>query len=256
MEIRVLGCSGGSLPGFELSGFLVDSKLLLDAGSVSTAMSAEEQIKVRSLLLTHAHLDHIFGLSALVDNLNMLERERAFITVYSIPEVLRVLKEHIFNNQIWPDFTKIPSAERPILRFKRLQEGVETTIAGKSILPVSTNHVVSSVGYFVGDTRGRVLYVGDSGPTEKIWEHANQMPNLRAIILETSFPNRFQKLADVSKHLTPQTLSRELKKLRLSNLVIGLYHLKPQYRAEIIAEVKALHDSRLIILEQGKTYHF
>ncbi|RMF93312.1 MAG: 3',5'-cyclic-nucleotide phosphodiesterase [Nitrospinota bacterium] len=254
MEVRVLGCSGGSVPGFELSSFLVDSELLLDAGSASAILSLEEQEKIRGLLLTHAHLDHIFGLSVILDN--MMDMEGYTITVYSIPEVLQIVKHHVFNNHIWPDFTRIPSAHNPILRFEALQAGVETTIEEKKVLPIATNHGVPSVGYFVGTAEGTILYVGDSGPTEEIWQWARRIGNLRGIIMETSFPNRYQWLADISKHLTPYTLGKELQKLGDLDIPVLIYHLKPKYREEIIAELNALNDRRIVVLEQGKTYRF
>ena len=115
MEIRVLGCYGSQIPGYGLTGFLIDAKTLLDAGAVTSVLTLEEQAGVDHILITHAHLDHIRELASLADNICYLNREDP-LTVVGTPLVIETLKKHIFNGIIWPDFSAIPSTEKPVLR--------------------------------------------------------------------------------------------------------------------------------------------
>ncbi len=252
MKFKVLGCFGGQGPGFNLSSFLIEDRYLLDAGSVSTTLSFEEQIKIDHILLTHAHLDHTCGICFLADN--VLGQRKTPVTIYSIPFVINSLKEHMFNNVVWPDFTQIPNADSPVLALKVIGEGISYSIGDLSVTPIAVSHNVPGVGYLVKGSTGTILYTGDTGPTKKIWKVAASVRGLKAIIVEISFPNRLQKIADLSGHLTPQVLQMEIAKADHSFPPIYVTHLKPQFLEEIAQE---LHPSpRIQILDQGKTYRF
>ncbi len=95
--------------------------------------------------------------------------------------------------------------------------------------------------------------MGDTGPTERVWSVAKRKRNLSGVVLEASFPNRLQELADVSRHLTPQTLAKEVEKLGNTSVPILVTHLKPQYREEIIKELKKIKGHRLKILKEGES---
>ena len=64
---------------------------------------------------------------------------------------------------------------------------------------------------------------------------------MRAIIVETSFPNRLHALAEVSGHLTPNRLARELDKM--PPCPVWVYHVKPMFYDETVDELAGL-DSR------------
>ena len=51
MNIQVLGCSAVELPNANLPSFLVDGKLLLDAGTIGTVLDEKEQWKVKNVLI-------------------------------------------------------------------------------------------------------------------------------------------------------------------------------------------------------------
>jgi cAMP phosphodiesterase len=252
MKFRVLGCFGGHGPGFNLSSFLIQDRYLLDAGAASSMLTFEEQAKIDHILLTHAHLDHILGIFFLADN--VLGQRKTPVTVYSIPFVISSLKDHMLNNIIWPDFTKIPSADSPVVALKVVGEGSSYSIGDLTVTPIAVSHSVPSVAYLVKESEGTLLYTGDTGPTRKIWKVVASVKDLKAIIVEISFPNRMQKIADLSGHLTPQSLRAELTKAGDSFPPVYVTHIKPQFLEEITQELSA--QSQIQILEQGKTYHF
>lgn len=252
MRYRVLGCFGGEAPRFHLSSFLLDDTVLIDAGSVTAVLEIPAQARIETVLLTHSHLDHVRGLCHLADN--MFGRRDRPIFVYSIEPILESLKNSLLNNVLWPDFTEIPNSKVPILDFRSLPEGKATPLGHLRITPIRLSHAVISVGYLVEGEFGALLHLGDTGPTEAVWGAVKDVPQLRAVTIGATFPNRLQNLADLSGHLTPQGLKAELAKIP-PEAGVYVYHMKPQYAPEIIKELEELVPE-CQILEQGKEYRF
>ncbi len=256
MKFRVLGCSGGQIPGHHLSSYLVDDSLLIDAGSVTAVMGLKAQQKIKNVLITHAHLDHVLGLATLVDNL--CGNCKANINLWASARVISGLKASLFNDTIWPKITRFTANARrqPLVKFNKLPEEKAVHIGEFTITMIRVNHVVPSVAFFIETGGKTLLHVGDTGPTEKIWSLARRKKNLCAVVLEASFPNRLQKLANVSRHLTPQTLAQEATKLARPSVPILVTHLKPQHREEIIRELRRVKGQRLRILKDGDSLRF
>jgi cAMP phosphodiesterase len=251
MKFRVLGCSGGQVPGHQLSCYLVDDSLLLDAGSVTSVLGLRQQQKIKNILITHIHLDHVLALAMLADNL--YGRCKTSINLWGTGEVVDGLKKFFFNNHVWPDFTRLTgSGQRvPVMKLRRLRAENPTRVGDHLVTAVRVHHVVPTFAFFIEKKTQTLLHFGDTGPTEKVWARARRCANLRAVILETSFPNRLQEIADASRHLTPQTLAREMEKLGNEEMPILVTHLKPAFRKEIIAELRKLKKPRLRILADG-----
>ncbi len=253
MKFRVLGCSGGQVPGRNLSSFLINDSLLIDAGSITSVLNLPEQRRIRNILVTHVHLDHVMGLATMADNL--FGNCETSIQVWGIDGVIGSLKSSFFNDSIWPDFTQMTSDVQPwpVITFRSMPEEDPTPIGDSIVTMVRVNHVVPSTAFFIENNNKTLLHVGDTGPTERVWSVAKRKRNLSGVVLEASFPNRLQELADVSRHLTPQTLAKEVEKLGNPSVPILVTHLKPQYREEIIKELKKIKGHRLKILKEGES---
>jgi len=255
MKIRVLGCYGGQLLGFHLSSFLVNDSILLDAGSPTVALTLEEQRHIRHVFISHTHLDHIQDIAFLADNRSLKRmggtNENRRITIHSLQDNLDTLKTHFLNNTIWPDFTKIPTAEDPILKLSAIEPLKKITVDGVTITPIPMNHPVPCTGFLLDQDGKQFIYSADTGITDTLWEVANAQPNLRGLIIDCSFPNVYQDLADISGHLTPKQMANELKKLRtLGKTPIYLFHMKPETLNIMTAEVEAENIPHLRMLTQ------
>jgi cAMP phosphodiesterase len=251
MKLKVLGAFGSDGPGQRPSAFLVDDRVLVDAGNVGGALTVAEQVEIRHALLSHSHLDHVAGLAFLTDTLAMIPPERC-ITACAIAPVIDALHRHVFNDVLWPDFTAIPSRDRPSIHLWALPEEAESRVGHLWVTPVPVDHTVPTAGFIVHDGETGFLYSGDTGPTKRIWDVAREMRGLRALVVETAFPNRLGGLARVSGHLTPDALRRELDKM--PDLPVWIYHVKPQFAEETAEQLALLDSGRIQILEQGKTY--
>lgn len=253
MELRVIGCHGGETPHHRTSAFVLDERLAIDAGSLTSGLDLKSQFRLQAALISHAHLDHVRDLATIADNRCQADCE-PLIVAASGP-TLRVLKKHFFNNLLWPDFTEIPSKTRPTLRFVELKTEKPVDIAGYTVRSIAVNHTIDSSGFIVESKGQAIAYSGDTGPTDRLWELLNAQENLKALLLEVSFPNREQRLATVSGHHTPRTLIRDLKKFeRPKDLPALLYHVKPVFQSEVEQECARLKGVNLTVTAIGDQY--
>lgn len=257
MKIKVLGCSGAEMPDSHLPAFLIDESILLDAGTITSALNESAQRKITHILITHTHLDHIRGIPFLADNM-LLRNRRHQITLVGTKKVLDALKNSIFNNSIWPDFTNIPSPENPVLRLKIIERGKCHRVNGYSIVAEDIDHSVAGAGYIIKNPEDkRLVYTGDTGPTTNLWKRVNieaKTTGVDGAIIEVTFPNNMRELALRTGHLTPEMLFQELKKLKHLPERIFITHSKPQFSDIITRELRGLKIKQLIILKEGRSY--
>ena len=225
MKVRILGCSGG-IGGRHLrtTSILVDHDILIDCGTGVGDLSIAELAQIDHVFLTHTHLDHIACLPLMVDSVGDM-RNRP-LTVHATESTLEILRAHVFNWAVWPDFTEIPSAEKPFLRYESIRMGGPVTINGRRIVPLPVCHSVPAVGYQLDSGRASLVYSGDTGPCPELWSAVNKINNLRTLIIETAFSDRERHLATLSKHLCPSMLVEELAHLQ-RDAEIYITHLKP-----------------------------
>ena len=245
MELRVIGCHGGETPHHRTSAFVLDDTLAIDAGSLTSGLDLTAQFRLNACLISHAHLDHVRDLATIADNRCQADCEP--LLVAATRETLAVLKAHFFNNLIWPDFSKIPTkAGKPTLEFVELEPEQRVAIAGYQVRAVAVNHTIDSSGFIIEASEAALAYSGDTGPTDRFWELLNQQANLKALLMEVSFPNGEQKLATMSGHHTPRTMLEDLKKYaKPEDLPTLLYHIKPVFQSEVEQEIAALGHERV-----------
>jgi ribonuclease BN (tRNA processing enzyme) len=248
VQIRVLGAYGGSTPRHRQTSFLIDGTVALDAGAITASLELEEQSRVRAILVTHSHMDHVASLPFLVEN--VFGKVEGPIEIIAPPEVVASLKTHLFNNDLWPDFTRIPNHLLPVVSFRAVEPGKPFGVNGLTAVAVPVSHVVPTYGYLVSDGNASVVFSGDTGPTEEIWRAAKRETGLAAIFVECSFPDAMHEIADISKHLTPKTLAKEIEKFP-PKVAINIYHMKPPSADAIAAELRALACPRLRLLADG-----
>jgi ribonuclease BN (tRNA processing enzyme) len=250
LKIRVLGSSGSEVPGHNLPAFLIDGEILLDAGTIGLSLTNDQQWKIKHILITHAHLDHIKGIPFLLDNI-IIRNMRHSITLMSGKDVLSDLKKNVLNDRIWPDFSKIPNKSKPVLRFSTINPARSKIIDGLTVHCERVNHSVPAYGYIiVGKNNRAIAYTGDTGPTELLWKKMAKV-NVCCLIIEVSFPNRMSKLAETSGHLTAKLLKKEIKKMETIPANIYITHAKPQFMKDIRKEIKALGMNNIDILRDN-----
>lgn len=203
---------------------LLDCDVLIDAGTGVGDLSLSELGEIEHVFLTHSHLDHITSIPFILDSTASM-RDRP-LTIYALEETIDALKRHIFNWVIWPDFSQIPTVQQPHLRYQALTPGNTVVLNGRSITPLPANHVVPALGYQLDSGLSSLVFSGDTTVQDEFWRLVNVIKNLKYLIIETAFPNAEKNLAILSKHLCPDMLADELKKLTLRPEIF-ITHLKP-----------------------------
>ena len=227
MSIRVLGCSGSIAKDCRTTAFLLDDDILIDAGTGVGDLELSELACIDHILVSHSHLDHVLGIPLLADSVMRRRVGRPPIQVHALPETLAVLKNHLFNDHLWPDFTRIPSKDKPVLELVPLQVGQVLTLGRQQraieVLPAA--HSVPAVGYAVRSLGGDWVYTGDTGPNPALWQ-ALQGRRVSHLVIEIAFPESEHLLAQEAGHHCPSSLAAELKQVS-GDLTLMLTHVKP-----------------------------
>ena len=237
MKITVMGCSGGIGAGLRTTCLRVDDDILIDAGTGVGDLTLDQMVRIQHIFLTHSHLDHITAVPLLVDTVFGDSAEP--LVVHGRKETIMALKAHVFNWVIWPDFSKLPSKESPVLRWEVMEPGEVMELGGRGIELIPVNHAVPGAGYRVEDASGVFAFSGDTTTNNSFWAVLNKYPRLDSLMVECSFSDRERELTEKSYHYCPSLLAQDLKKLR-HRPQIFISHLNPGEEELIMAECRKL----------------
>ena len=171
MSIRVLGCSGSLAAGDRTTSFLLDESVLLDAGSGVGELALEEMARIDDIVLSHSHLDHVLAIALLADSVmrRRMAAARPPIRVHALPETLQALKQHIFNGVIWPDFTRLPTPERPVLAFVPLAVGQRIVLGRRALEVLPASHSVPAMRLAKRDCISSLRLNTSTGAVARAW---------------------------------------------------------------------------------------
>lgn len=237
MEIQILGAHNLETPESKLVSLLIDGILALDAGSLTSSLSLADQARLKAILLTHCHFDHLRDIPAIA----LATAYLGTTHVYAMATTLNALSSHLINGEIYPKFEEWPSAERPSLKLHVLEPFKPESVVGYKVVALPVKHAGAAVGFEITSVEGKSLfYSGDSGAgLSTCWPHLS--PQL--MIIEVTGPNRWEKMMREAGHLTPELLRQELREFqRLKGYLppVVAVHLNPQVRDEIVGEIAEL----------------
>ena len=245
MKIKMVGSASGAREGRHFAAsYLVNDKVAIDAGTIGFMSAVDSQRRVKHLFLSHTHLDHIASLPIFLDN--VYEPGPHCPTIYGSEFVHETLMSDIFNDRVWPDLIQLSLNESPFLRLVSIEPDQSVCVEGLTVTPISLNHVVPTFGFIVEDETTAIAIVSDTSSTDAIWQAAAACTNLRAVFLESAFPNSMRWLADKAGHLTPELFATEYAKLGRDVPVIAI-HIKPAFHDQVVGELEALRLAALRI---------
>ncbi|MFC1941283.1 MBL fold metallo-hydrolase [Chloroflexota bacterium] len=255
MNITLLGAHNCESQNTRFISLLVDDSLVLDAGGLTSSLSFPAQQKLKAILLTHQHYDHIRDVPAVGMNFYLSDTS---LNIYSTLPVYDAIRANLLNNELYPNFLERPEGN-PTIKFIVIEPCKTDQIEGYSILAVPVNHSVPTVGYQITSPDGKVIfYTGDTGTgLADCWEQVS--PQL--LIIEVTASNRFDEFAKESEHLTPNLLKQELvvfRELKGYLPQVVTVHMNPrleeEIKAEIVAVAKDLNNS-VVLGYEGMQLH-
>lgn len=254
MKLKILGCYGGRLPRKNATSFLLDGTVLIDAGSASSALKPAALKRIRHVLLSHGHLDHVGDLPNMGDML--IGPGMNTVEVIGSANTIGILSNHLMNGALWPDFARLPTPEAPMYRYRVESEGKSFKVGKYNVEFVPVKHTIPTHAMFIRGKSGTIMYTGDTGPTEQVWQVARAEKNLKAIITEISFPNALKDLSIMTGHMSPCHIDTELAKMGRTDVPVYIYHFKPWFEDVLLKEVQEIRYPHLRPLVQGETLKF
>ena len=241
MKVRVLGCSGAIAKDCRTTSFLIDGDVLIDAGTGVGDLTLDEMRGIDHVFLTHSHLDHVAALPLMVDAI--AARRTKPVQIHALAGTIAALQTHIFNDVIWPDFSRIPTPETPFISFHEVKIGQTLPLKGKMIEVLPAVHTVPAAGYAVTAGNGCWVFSGDTERNPDFWKRVNEL-NVVMLVIETAFSNREKDLAKLSLHLSPVVLANELDFISPEKKYpIYITHTKPAETALIMAEIQKFDET-------------
>jgi cAMP phosphodiesterase len=219
---------------------MLDNDILVDVGTGAGDLTRREMLQIDSVFLTHSHLDHIALLPMLV---NMVGPQREVpLMVYALPETIETLRKHMFNFHLWPDYTVLPSAANPYLRFIAITPGESVELEGRKITALPISHAVPGVAYRLDSGEGSFVFSGDTSYHEPFWSALNEIANLRYLMIETNYPDNNTAHSAAAGHMRPELLAQGLqglKQLGRPQLQVLITHMEPGKEDAIMDEIMA-----------------
>jgi 3',5'-cyclic-nucleotide phosphodiesterase len=253
MRLKVLGAYGASDAEHNLTGYLLDDWLAVDAGTLTSKLSFAQQARIHGVFITHPHADHIRDLPHLIHN--RFSQNAGPLTIFASKDVMQLLLDNVFNGTIWPDFSSLisPLTGKPAVQYRSLSAGKRITFNEVGLTAVPVDHQIPASGVVIEMNGQAITFTGDTGPTQAIWKQTNKTANVVAVVTEASFPNDQQALADETAHLSPNTFGEELKKITVDAPVYAS-HRKIPFERDIESQIRNLRDRRArVLLEKNYT---
>ncbi len=250
MKIKILGCSGGRSIDGDPTCFLIDDKILIDTGAVTTKLDDEALKNLEHLIITHSHFDHIADLPFLMEKLFWVKKD--VFNIHSSKESRDTILSHVLNNSVWPNLVEIAKSRNDIFKWNVINNSNTFNISNYEITSIRVNHIIPTDGLIIDDGKYSIAFTADTYITEEFWKMCNEKSNLKSVIADVSFPDHMDETAELTRHLTPKLFFEETKKLNRDDITYYISHLKPLFKNEVLQDLSKLsnHNS-LEVLRDG-----
>lgn len=192
---------------------LPEQGIVLDAGTGMFRVRERLQTPELDIYLTHAHLDHIFGLTFLFDTL--YDKALARVTVHAETSKLAAIEEHLLSDALFP--VKLPCEYVSLA-------GPEPLADGGTLRYFPLDHPGGSVGYRLDWPGHSLAYVTDTtaSPNAAYLEHIR---GVDLLIHECYFPDSLHEIAVKTGHSTTTNVAEVARQAGAKRLV--LVHMNP-----------------------------
>ncbi len=187
--------------------------ILLDAGTAMYRARHYLQTKTLDIFLTHAHLDHVAGLTFIFDVMNNHPLDR--MTLHGDPEKLKAVDEHLFTELLFP--VKSPFTYAPLTDRFELPDGGRLTH-----FPVK--HPGGAIAFRLDWPDRSMAYVTDTTANPKA-DYVEKIRGVDLLIHECYFPDGWEEKAELTGHSCTTPVAQVAKAAGVGRML--LVHMTP-----------------------------
>ena len=220
-----------------------EAGIVLDAGTSMFRLPQYIETPSIDILLSHAHLDHVVGLTFLLDILYQHPLDE--VRVHSVPANLKAIREHLFSDELFP--VEPPYVDRPIV--DALQIGTAT------VTHCPLMHPGGSIGYRVDFADRSLAFITDTTAHVDA-EYVKFIQGVDLLIHECNFPDGFDDFAEKTGHSCLTPVVEVAKRADVGGLI--LLHFNPlTHGIDAVALAQAQETfSPIVLAEDGMEIEF
>jgi ribonuclease BN (tRNA processing enzyme) len=191
-----------------------EHRVMLDAGTALFRAVPHLRPPRLDIYLTHAHLDHIIGLTYLLSVLYVRPLEK--VCVHGLPGVLRAVSEHLFASAVFP--VQPPFDMQPLV-------GGHADLPGSGVLTYfPLEHPGGSIGFRLQWPGHSMAYVTDTTATPDA-PYLEHVRGVNLLLHECYLPDREAEFAHTTGHSCTSPVAELARRAGVGRLV--LVHLNP-----------------------------
>jgi ribonuclease Z len=215
MKLVLLGTSGYHPNGrrHTLCMMIPECGIMLDAGTAMFRAADYLQTSDLDIFLTHAHLDHVVGLTYLLSVLAAHPLDR--ITIHGDPVKLKAVDEQMFSEQLFP--------KRPPYRLLPLAEEVTLAYGGR-LTHFPLRHHGGALGFRLDWPGHSMAYVTDTTAAADA-DYVEKIRGVDLLVHECYFPDGRAELAEQTGHSCTTPVAQVARRAQVARLV--LVHIDP-----------------------------
>jgi len=192
--------------------------LILDAGTSMFRVRDHIQTSWLDIYLTHAHLDHVVGLTFLLDVL--YQKQVDIVRVHGEVEKLSAVETHLFSEHLFP--VPPPFKTVPL-------NGDESLPDGGRLRYFPLEHPGGSVGYRIDWPNRSMAYVTDTTAACDA-AYVECIRGVDLLVHECNFPDGMESLAQMTGHSCTTPVAEVAAAANVGRLV--LVHVNPLSKEE------------------------
>jgi ribonuclease Z len=185
--------------------------IVLDAGTGFFRLIGRALPKHLHIVLSHAHLDHVSGLTYL---LNLLWNTQTQVTLYGDKATLDVVKNDLFDSPLFPLPFNHPTVA--------IEPDKELNICGARVSTFQLTHPGGSLAYRFDWPTKSLAYVTDTAGDGR---YIDFVRGVDLLVHERNFSDSLHEIAAASGHCTSEQVLNVVRAAQVKN--IALTHFNP-----------------------------
>ena len=181
--------------------------IMLDAGTAVYRVRDLLQTETLDILISHAHLDHVVGLTYLLD---VLQGKDVSVRVFGEASKLDAIKDHIFHPAIFPvepPYESVPLVDPFVLN------------GSARVSFVRLEHPGGSIGYRIDWPARSLAFITDTTASGRS-DYIDFVRDVDVLIHECNFADGSESMASLTGHSCTSSVAEVAKRASVGRLIL------------------------------------